>query len=145
MELLTCTRCRISRPMTRKFFPPNNRKANGLDSWCRECRREYRKAFRIPPGVTDVAKALEAKSLKECIICGVSGVTLSVDHNHSSGRVRGALCINCNFGIGHFKDRPDLLRLAALYLEGRCECGECEVYWGDESQSSPAATSGEGE
>lgn len=131
MELLTCTKCGDSKHATREFFPPNNRKKNGLDSWCRECRSVYRKATRMPSGVTDVASFAEARHLRDCIICGESQkLQLSIDHDHKTGRVRGALCNRCNLGLGHFRDKPELLRLAALYLEGRCECGKCEVRWG---------------
>jgi len=132
MELLSCTKCGEESPPTKEFFPLNNRKLNGLDSWCRKCRNAYRKQSRVPSGVNDIPRAREAKSLTECIICGASGVMLAVDHNHTTGRVRGALCTNCNLGLGHFKDNPELLRLAALFLEGKCGCGECKVYWGDE-------------
>jgi hypothetical protein len=131
MELLKCTKCRVDKPATAESFPVNSRKKNGLDSWCRACRSDYRKATRIPPGVTDIAKALEAREITECIICGeTTQQRLSIDHDHKTGAVRGALCTRCNFGLGHFRDDPELLRLAALYLEGKCECGECEVYWG---------------
>lgn len=40
-----------------------------------------------------------------------------VDHNHITGQVRGLLCRNCNFGLGHFRDNPGVLRAAADYVE----------------------------
>lgn len=129
MGLLVCTRCKEEKPDTLEFFPPHSKKTNGLDSWCRLCRNEYKKVNSVPPGVTDITKAREAKSLSECIICGIE-TSVVVDHDHVTGDVRGGLCQNCNLGLGHFKDNPELLRLAALYLEGSCACGECDVYWG---------------
>lgn len=38
------------------------------------------------------------------------------DHDHKTGKVRGALCTNCNTGLGHFKDSPELLAKAQRYL-----------------------------
>lgn len=42
--------------------------------------------------------------------------TLSVDHCHKTGSVRGLLCTNCNQGIGHFFDKIELLENAIKYL-----------------------------
>lgn len=42
---------------------------------------------------------------------------LSVDHCHTSGKVRGLLCSNCNRGLGSFKDQEVLLHKAIDYLE----------------------------
>jgi hypothetical protein len=53
-----------------------------------------------------------------CAICRMaSKKTLNVDHCHITGEVRGLLCDACNKGCGHFRDRPELLRAAAAYLE----------------------------
>lgn len=46
---------------------------------------------------------------------------LHVDHCHTTGIIRGLLCSACNFGIGKFRDNPDLLRRAADYVAHKSE------------------------
>jgi len=129
--LTKCSRCKTEKPATLEFFPPHKYKRSGLDSWCRSCRSEYRKETRLPKGIaaSEIARAYAARATEVCVICG-SNEKLTIDHDHSTGMVRGALCTNCNLGLGHFKDDPELLELAALYLRGQCACGKCEVKWG---------------
>ncbi len=55
-----------------------------------------------------------------CAICHghqPDGRRLYVDHCHTTGIVRGLLCVSCNRGLGSFIDNPEALRRAALYLE----------------------------
>ena len=116
--MLSCTKCKTEKPATSEYFPLHNKKRNGLDSWCRACRSEYRNAncrgkFR---NVISDAKLQEIKSsTTECVICGDAGL-LVVDHDHVTGQVRGMLCNHCNRGLGHFRDDPTLLEFAAQYL-----------------------------
>jgi iron-sulfur cluster repair protein YtfE (RIC family) len=41
---------------------------------------------------------------------------LAVDHNHETGKIRGLLCVNCNNGLGRFKDSALLTDRATKYL-----------------------------
>jgi hypothetical protein len=57
-----------------------------------------------------------------CAICLPPAETaqhkvLRVDHNHSTGDVRGLLCHHCNVAIGHFGDDIVLLQRAIEYLQ----------------------------
>lgn len=60
-----------------------------------------------------------------CAICGdppkPDGVRaasrLHVDHDHETGAVRELLCNHCNRMVGAARDRPELLRAAAAYIE----------------------------
>lgn len=54
-----------------------------------------------------------------CHLCGddVADRANAIDHNHTTGAIRGLLCKGCNNGLGMFRDRPDLLRRAADYVE----------------------------
>ena len=53
-----------------------------------------------------------------CKICGKNGArALALDHDHSTGLVRGLLCGRCNLGLGHFRDNVVLLQSAIRYLE----------------------------
>jgi hypothetical protein len=55
----------------------------------------------------------------KCHICnGVSKRKyLSVDHCHTSNKVRGLLCESCNVGLGMFNDNVAFLKNAIEYLE----------------------------
>ena len=52
-----------------------------------------------------------------CQICGGTK-PLCVDHDHTTGKVRGVLCSECNLGLGKFDDDPALLILALTYMTG---------------------------
>lgn len=63
---------------------------------------------------------LFASQEQRCAICKTDMPTKlgwCVDHCHSTRQVRGILCQNCNSALGHMKDDPLRLRLAAEYLE----------------------------
>lgn len=60
---------------------------------------------------------LVKKFNNQCGICGgKDSISLSIDHNHKTGKVRGLLCNNCNNGLGRFKDSTSLLNKAIDYL-----------------------------
>lgn len=89
-------------------------------------RNTYKHMLRTKYGLTvhEFALMLDAQNLL-CAICkrpesragrGGNQKSLSVDHCHTTGKVRMLLCDACNKGLGCFKDDPALLQEAARYL-----------------------------
>ena len=128
--MLKCTRCKQQKPETSEFFPLHNKKQNGLDSWCRECRNGYRSGIRrgiYRSMISDKKLNNILRSTDKCTICGAND-RLVVDHDHKKNKIRGMLCNHCNRGLGHFRDDPDLLEFARIYLLSSQDNSEAEDY-----------------
>jgi hypothetical protein len=102
----------------------------GYTSWCKDCKRHYftvnAKQVRINriANVYKVSKtkATELYEEKHCAICSVEmggngSSALHVDHCHTTGKVRGAICSACNRGIGIFNDNIKVMAVAIEYLK----------------------------
>lgn len=68
--------------------------------------------------VTEDVEQLRLHQHNRCAIC-LSPFTSTphLDHDHSTGAIRGLLCSACNLGLGKFKDDPCLLDRAIIYLQ----------------------------
>ena len=53
--------------------------------------------------------AICSKDFKEERIC--------LDHNHNNGKVRGLLCVSCNFMLIHTHDNIEILNNAIIYIQ----------------------------
>jgi len=88
----------------------------------RERIRSSRKYHRDPKHAKDlVLRRAHGISLqkfertKRCLLCKRK-VRLVADHNHKTGRYRGALCILCNMIIGWVERHQGILKRIGLYL-----------------------------
>lgn len=142
METKECKSCGEQKPLSQ--YNKLHISADGLAYKCRPCaKKEYRsyrkgmsseelhlldrernlrKKFGI--GIQEYDEMLE-KQGGVCAICNEEEVTvrqgrvqsLSVDHCHETGNIRGLLCNSCNRALGKFKDSIEHLLAAASYLE----------------------------
>ncbi len=76
-------------------------------------------------GITlDQYNEMLSKQEGKCMICKSNNngfynkkpKAFAVDHCHTTGKIRGLLCSDCNTGIGLLKDNIDLLNNAIKYL-----------------------------
>ena len=51
-----------------------------------------------------------------CALC--DGPAVCVDHNHTTGKVRGLLCVPCNLGLGYLTRMVERIGLIEDYLKG---------------------------
>ncbi|MFJ2235995.1 endonuclease VII domain-containing protein [Streptomyces sp. NPDC087859] len=98
----------------------NRSASDGLATLCKSCKAIKGRAGHLKRhyGITEAERdELIASQGGVCCIC-LAALPEHVDHCHETGRVRGVLCFSCNAALGQFKDRPDVIRRAATYVEG---------------------------
>jgi len=139
MTEVICTKCKVSKKLN-EFYKDTRRK-NGVTSWCRECWKFQEAVRREKLG----AKGRKNRKLQTlyginiqqyqdmlneqhnlCAVCDNKESImnqksnkiqkLSVDHNHTTGKIRGLLCTACNKGLGMLKDNPDIVLKGYHYL-----------------------------
>jgi len=139
-----CNKCNTDK--SPNAFYKSKKARDGLHSWCKECCREYHKSehyieIRNKYHKSEVGKASRKKYTQsdkyrfirkrnhikrnynidvkdipdECQICS-SRTRISVDHCHTTGKVRGFLCQNCNATLGMAKDDVSRLQKLIDYL-----------------------------
>ncbi len=110
-------------------FNTARKETTGHRSTCKECiakkrcrKKQKDKDLRRNYGIslTEYNQMLDDQH-HGCKICGKdkqqNGRDLAVDHCHSTGKVRGLLCNNCNRALGYFEDDQNRMRLAMQYLD----------------------------
>jgi Recombination endonuclease VII len=138
----TCPFCKNEYPLTE--FYTRKKSPDGKDTYCKPCKRgmvdnrksanpdhvrkKNRELYHSKPdhfkntrlkykyGITlEEFQAICVAQNNICAICGDDG-PLVVDHDHVTGKVRGALCHQCNRCLGLLKDNIEILRRSIDYL-----------------------------
>ena len=146
MRYRICTQCKHKLPATHKYFYSDYRTKDGLQARCKTCmntnhkkyyenHKEEIRAYKRKYKEKHKQRYKEQRLIRNygitlkqynkifnqqkgvCAICEQDS-KLYVDHNHSTKRVRGLLCNNCNNGLGRFKDNINFLENAIQYLKG---------------------------
>ena len=131
----TCTKCDQTKELS-EFYKNKNYK-DGHKNECKDCTAEYNRqryqtaevkdamrdsAFKIKYGISlqDYNLMYEQQN-GSCKICGSTDPQrgnkhFMVDHDHTTGKVRGLLCAPCNMGLGLLGDNISTLQNAINYL-----------------------------
>lgn len=136
-----CSVCKEVKPLEQ--FGADSKRADGRKRQCKLClaaaMREWQRTHRDSVRRTRIKKkygltpeayeALLTKQGPHCPICGKAlphhlsspdsdlRDAVAIDHNHTTGAIRGILCAPCNKGLGYFVDDPQRLMAAARYLQ----------------------------
>lgn len=136
-----CKKCQSVKPLTDFFHRKRNK--DGYATQCKICStRTHKHKYKTDEAYrkkriqrTTVSKRKKWYGITEeefdklletqkgcCAICNTlldrsrKGLCPFLDHSHSTGKVRGILCGECNRGLGFFKDNEMFLFSAIQYL-----------------------------
>ena len=129
MQTIECKKCSDNLPLDNFYFNKNGKYKK--QNVCKKCMNIYdyktdkNSKLKRAYGITfDEYEELLSKQNKKCAICGIDNNgkyrnkprAFAVDHCHTTGKIRGLLCSDCNTGIGLLKDNINFLQSAIKYL-----------------------------
>jgi hypothetical protein len=118
-----CSRCKQELP--EEFFHKRTLRTGriGLQHNCKECNKELKKKYYKPNEVSRRKLGISPEFYEELMKSGVCDVCKRemkkkcIDHCHTTGKVRGVLCNNCNTALGLVGDNVQILSELIRYLE----------------------------
>jgi hypothetical protein len=127
-----CPECSLKKPIS-EFYKDKYR-PDGFRNRCKACEKIRSKKWstynphkrkiinlRNKYGLTLTQfEEIKQQQNGKCMICNDildNGSKTHVDHCHKTGKVRGVLCVQCNHGLGKFKDSIKILQSAVIYLK----------------------------
>jgi len=127
-ETKICRVCRKEYPKTKEYWYKHIRRGSGLSYECKLSHDKFMrdKNLRKRFGITlDQYNKMFEEQDGRCAICGKEetiirhsdDVSLAVDHDHKTGKIRKLVCHSCNVGLGFFSDDVELLEKAIKYLK----------------------------
>ncbi len=111
--MIKCTTCNEVKTQS-EFYLKKDRPNRKLK--CKRCKRKDQIVRKYKLTLDQAEKVLNTHS---CSIClkPIGGYNQCVDHDHKTSKVRGILCVKCNFGIGYFDDSEEKLQRAIDYIK----------------------------
>jgi hypothetical protein len=129
----SCHGCELNKPVN--MFHNNRAKWDGLTDLCKQCNRthnlKWRKNFPEKAKNADIKKnygitladklsMLESQG-RVCAACGTDTPggrynEWHTDHSHSTGKVRGVLCADCNMALGVVRESIPRLEGLVRYM-----------------------------
>lgn len=125
-----CKRCQETYPKTRDFFSFGKTKGRiTVSSYCRACHSIittenavkrygslYGRHLKQRYGITNEERQrMFVAQNGLCAICRKRKAVV-VDHDHTSGKIRGLLCMGCNTAIAIFFEDPEVFDRAKEYI-----------------------------
>lgn len=130
-----CTKCGELKPLSSYSLKRQKGRKPGLQPRCKSCATKDTKEWTDKNASTARERYLQGRyGISEveylqmlgsnCPICNKVFKTESfgpdspvVDHCHTTNKVRGVICNECNRGLGYFRDNVQALLNAATYLK----------------------------
>lgn len=118
MRSKTCTKCKQEKSISE--FYKDKRVKDRYRSECKNCQKFSTLNYKYGLILNDWNELFE-KQQGCCAICGTHQSELErklfVDHDHTTGKLRGLLCSKCNTALGYLQENINIINSLLGYVQ----------------------------